>query len=586
MSAGVDGAIREPVLGDRFAIRIRRGGLLSTATYFNTFFETHWRRHTALGPLRLRVEAAGAGTIRLVRRRPGCADEVLDALDFRSRSVVLSLAVPEPWCHPREAGRLHFEIAVRSASVRVSHAEWVVEGEPPPPVRLAVGICTLDRPAEALRAVEALLADPAVAGAIERVIVVDQGTRPIRHDPAFAGASARAAGKFRIVEQANLGGAGGFTRAILEADRSGAATHMLLMDDDAVAEPESVFRACAFLGLALGDTAVGAPMLDAFRPLELHEAGATVRTDRLCSETATRLRVDCEAGLAALAEPIPAHYCGWWFFAFRLGLIEKVGLPLPLFLRGDDAEFGYRLFRAGIPPVTLPGLGVWHEPFVLRTGGWQAYYDFRNMLVLAAVHGELSGWRVAAVFLRRFGHRLLRFDYREAAHLCAGVADFCRGASLISGEPGATHHGVLARHSSYPLGRIARSAALPALASQKPWPRYLQPLILALGAVRQTLLLSPRSDAAPTAIAAPNAVVWADVVAIDGGDPDFYEIRRRSRSHFLRLLGRGLWQALRLALRSRRPRRAWREAGPRLMSKTFWHRYLGMDADDAERRAA
>ena len=40
------------------------------------------------------------------------------------------------------------------------------------------------------------------------------------------------------------------------------ATHVLLMDDDAIVEPESILRAAAFLSLARGDVAIGGHMLD------------------------------------------------------------------------------------------------------------------------------------------------------------------------------------------------------------------------------------------------------------------------------------------------------------------------------------
>ena len=52
---------------------------------------------------------------------------------------------------------------------------------------------------------------------------------------------------------------------------------MLLMDDDAVTEPESVFRAIAsFQALAREDMGVGGQMLDMLRPMEVYESGALI----------------------------------------------------------------------------------------------------------------------------------------------------------------------------------------------------------------------------------------------------------------------------------------------------------------------
>jgi hypothetical protein len=76
----------------------------------------------------------------------------------------------------------------------------------------------------------------------------------------------------------------------------------------------------------------------------------------------------------------------------------------------------------------------------------------------------------------------------------------------------------------------------------------------------------------------------ADVAAIDGPDPDRYEVRRRSRGDFLRVLGRGLWAAARLWVRSRRLRAEWQAAFPRLTGEAFWRRYLGVEGEGADGR--
>ena len=32
------------------------------------------------------------------------------------------------------------------------------------------------------------------------------------------------------------------------------------------------------------------------------------------------------------------HYNAWWFFAFPLRLVDKVGLPMPLFIRATTSS--------------------------------------------------------------------------------------------------------------------------------------------------------------------------------------------------------------------------------------------------------
>src|SRR5262249_5779092 len=157
---------------------------------------------------------------------------------------------------PSEAGLLFFAARARSRRLVLHRAEWVARAVAARPAPLAVCYCTFNREELLLRNVAALLRDRAVPAAITRVIVVDQGERTVRRHPDYTTVAARAAGRLRVVEQDNFGGAGGFTRALLEAEAAGA-DHALLMDDDAAAEPEAVLRAAAFLGLARDDVAVG-----------------------------------------------------------------------------------------------------------------------------------------------------------------------------------------------------------------------------------------------------------------------------------------------------------------------------------------
>jgi galactofuranosylgalactofuranosylrhamnosyl-N-acetylglucosaminyl-diphospho-decaprenol beta-1,5/1,6-galactofuranosyltransferase len=570
----------------RFSARVGAGGRLSTDTYFNTLFERPWRRDARVGRLRLRLALAGTGTVRVVRRA-GAGQAVVAAGAFRGARAEVALDVPDPGDGP--AGWLHFEVVAGAGPVLLRRAEWVAVGADPDPVRLAVGCCTFDREAEVLRTVGAVLGDPEVAAAVEQVVVVDQGTRPVRRHPGYWRAAARAGAKLRVVEQGNFGGAGGFTRAILEARDGGRATHVLLMDDDVEVEPETVFRAVAFLSLARGGAAVGAPMLDATRPLEVAAAGSRVDLRRLWAGCpAGRRRADTAESLGAFADPPDAHYNPWWFLAFPLRLTGRVGLPLPLFIRGDDAEWGYRLRRAGVRTITLPGTGVWHEPFDRKAGGWQPYYDFRNLLILSAVHRSLPAWRAAAHFLQRLGYRLLRLDYREAALLCDAAADFRRGPGLVAGDPRAVHRRVVARHAVPPAETRPRDREplLPA-----PAPPRSRPFLLLWCVARQLLRRSPRPGA-PVDVTA-RATDWAtlaraDVAAVDGPDPGRDRVLRRSRPRFLALLARGLGEAGRLWLQYRRVARAWRAAAPKLTSDSFWRRYLRLGAGDptAGRRAA
>ena len=361
------------------------------------------------------------------------------------------------------------------------------------------------------------------------------------------------------------------------------------MDDDIVLEPESVFRAVALLSLASAPLGVGAPMLDLAHPTEMCESGGRIDTSKLCTSVPVppSRNIDSTDRLERLREPQRVDYNGWWFFAFPLNASVRVGLPLPLFLRGDDAEFGLRLGTSGVPTVTLPGIGVWHESFHNRGSGWQPYYDLRNMLILSAVHSPISACRAGWLVFARVVSRLLRLDYREADLLCAAADDYCLGPALLEATPPWEIHARIMtryREASMILNECGNHPA----SSRVP----IRPRILAFAwcVLRQFLLPSPSINAVPDTIAVRTnweAMSRADVVALTIANSSHTLILRRSRPHFLALCGRAMRSALRLARAHRRVGRDWRTAFPRLTSEDFWNRYLGLRESVSDRcRAA
>ena len=62
-------------------------------------------------------------------------------------------------------------------------------------------------------------------------------------------------------------------------------------------------------------------------------------------------------------------------------LIKENGLPLPIFVRGDDIEFSMRNNKE---IVSLNGINVWHDPFILKYNEiMEDYYLPRNMIMNA-----------------------------------------------------------------------------------------------------------------------------------------------------------------------------------------------------------
>ena len=561
---------------------------IDTNTYFNSFFETYWRQHTTLDSLVLRLRVSGSGTIRLLRMI--AADEIREiaSVDFEGENQLVTLAVPSPYTRSQSPATLFFELTSDSQAVTVSSGEWVAMDVEPAPVRLVAGYCTFHREAFILKNLTALASDSDLAKYLSAIVVVDQGEKKVKNHPDYRKLSAAVMSITSFVDQSNYGGAGGFTRCIIEAMAPNSATHVLLLDDDAVVEPESVFRTAAFFALAKESFAIGGPMLDLLKPTNMYEAGGFVHPRKMAvGRRGEDLSLDSPQNVFSLADEQQTHYNAWWFFACPVSVIKRCGLPLPLFIRCDDLEFGCRLMRAGIPTITVPGLAVWHLPFYVKTRSWTDYYSHRNMLVAIALHFDVSRVFLAITFLRILLHRLLSLDYFKAWALCEGIADYLSGPLLLQ-SPKSIHAKVLTNYRDLSEETVTditslRLAGMPAVPSST-----AKQLCSALGGMLWQLIhRSPAKTSTPSLILEESDAHWhamrkVDVVAIQDRHCSNYTILRRNRGKCIKFFTYGVWLTLRLLIQNGRVARRWRTGVKCMKHRSFWQKYLGITANESQ----
>ncbi len=553
------------------------GATLSFDTYFGSFFETQWRLHTTLDALGLRLRATGGVTLRVQRTAHGRTTLLHEAVLDGPDTLV---ALPTETLSFRQHGRLSFELVAGGPAV-FHDAAWValkVPGAPDPrPVRLALVFCTFNREPDLARVLAALADDPAVLERLARVIVVSQGRPGFADNPQVAPHAARLGSRLQVIEQDNFGGAGGFGRGLLAAMDDIGVDHVAFLDDDIRLEPDSLLRMSSFLTLARGDVAVGGHMLDAAQPTRLYEAGATIGEQHWSFHPEhSDLDIAWPPNLERLSDPRPVHYNGWWCFGFPLRLVEQLGMPLPCFIRGDDTEFGLRLYEAGIRTVPMPGIAVWHEPFYLKLGSWQLYYETRNMLVAMALHRPHDR-HASRRMARQVLIHLMTYRYYSTALVLRGIEDFLEGPDVFRDNPAERHASLARLRLAHPTGGVPRSTVLPALRVQhlpRGRPGYAWALACAL--LRNALV--PERDG-PAHILGVHDFAWVTLAGTDRvaletwWDTELPELRR-SRAQFRRLAPRAarlLW-----ALHRRGPEVAtrWRKAAPEFASPAFWRSML------------
>ena len=253
---------------------------------------------------------------------------------------------------------------------------------------------------------------------LDEVFVVDQGTRRSSTTERFAAAAAGLGDKLRVIEQGNLGGSGGFSRAMDEALAAGAATTCCSSTTTSCCEPEGILRAVTFADLRRTPTIVGGHMFSLYDRSVLHAFGETVAKSGGSGDRRRHRRHGHD-----FAEPQPARstpwlhrrvdvdYNGWWMCLIPTEVIKEIGLSLPFFIKWDDAEYGLRAADAGYPTVTLPGVAVWHVPWTDKNDAldWQAYFHQRNRIIAALLHSpyERGGRMVRESFEPPVKHLLV-----------------------------------------------------------------------------------------------------------------------------------------------------------------------------------
>jgi galactofuranosylgalactofuranosylrhamnosyl-N-acetylglucosaminyl-diphospho-decaprenol beta-1,5/1,6-galactofuranosyltransferase len=298
---------------------------------------------------------------------------------------------------------------------------------------LAIVICSFNKP-------EAVMANlQRLAGAAARVIVVHQGDCELT-----------APDGVEVVRQGNYGGTGGFTRGILAA-LDGDATHVLLLDDDVSVDPDLPARLRSLLAHLARPTTIGGQMLDLFNPTVLAASHETVDLGRLKLRNPMRdTDISGPDAPALFARRHEGDYNGWWCCCIPADAL-RASLPLPMFVRHDDVEYGLRTTRSGSGLVTMPGIFVWHEPFESKMKLWYAYYDRRNMMIIGALHGAASGRRLAALFLADCWDALTAHRYDICWAVCRAARDFLGGPAVVFSAPHPRHEEIVAGVARYGL---------------------------------------------------------------------------------------------------------------------------------------
>jgi galactofuranosylgalactofuranosylrhamnosyl-N-acetylglucosaminyl-diphospho-decaprenol beta-1,5/1,6-galactofuranosyltransferase len=423
---------------------ISAGRRVSFATYFNAFPASYWRRWTTINSVTLRIRIAGESSVILYRStaRGHCHPvETIRVESDEPETIERSLSL-DPFI---DGGWYWFDIVAGPQGTTLIAADWLAQTEAAPRGTVSLGITTFNTPEFMMEGLRTLGDAVEVHDLLDKVYVIDQGTNRVSNHPAFADAAKRLGDKLQVVEQGNIGGSGGFSRAMDETVRAGQSEYVLLMDDDVKLDPEGILRAATFADLARKPTIVGGHMFSLYDRSVLHAFAEAVAPYRWWWGTAPNTKGRHDFGRRNLRNTpwlhrrADADYNGWWMCLIPTRIIRELGLALPVFLKWDDAEYGVRARDHGYPTVSLPGVASWQATWDDKDDArdWQAYYHLRNRVVSALLHsGQRRGGKLLGESLERQLQSLLSMQYSTVALRLLAIEDVLTGPAHLHREIG------------------------------------------------------------------------------------------------------------------------------------------------------
>ena len=328
---------------------------------------------------------------------------------------------------PFKRGIIYPKITVKSSDFQLEYLRYSTDKQPINDVKLAIIMPTYRREKYIERNIS-LLKDRILFNSYYNVklFVIDNGKslKPISCD------------KVEIIPNKNLGGAGGFARGVIEVLDSDF-THILFSDDDIEFNVESIKRLINFYRYSKEIVAIGGGMFNLNYKNILNEQGGYLHYLKIYLSKHNKNMCDSKNVIDYTYQE-ETNYYGWWFFSVPKCVFKDYGLPLPIFFRGDDQEFGMRI-KNKVKFLSLLGVGVWHEEFYKKDMPVTDYYIIRNNLIVSMLHEPKSS-RLLINLAKRLLIALLTYRYERAKFIIKGMEDFLKGPSFIENLKADEYH--------------------------------------------------------------------------------------------------------------------------------------------------
>ena len=346
---------------------IQLGDLLDLGTYFNSFSIAKWIDYTTIKKIKVTLQLKGKflvdfygmnlnGEVEVLRIKcENSIERVFNAMDFGDFTLI------------------GIRLTAMSDEAEFLGGSYYGSFDTEREVNTGITICTFKREKYLLPNLDKLKALTELNPNIN-VMVIDNGqTLEEVSTP-----------ELQVIHNPNFGGAGGFTRGMMEQVRQGKNSHVILMDDDVIIELSAIERLYSMLRHLKAEHQskfFAGAMLILDKPTIQHENTACfnkiIRNSFGHNFDLSNKNILCKN------ESAPKRlntYAAWWFCCIPTEQIKKIGYPLPIFIKCDDMEYS---FRNQQDILTMNGVSVWHEAFENKVNLIMGYYfGNRNTLLM------------------------------------------------------------------------------------------------------------------------------------------------------------------------------------------------------------
>lgn len=398
---------------NRNFILLNKNDTVDLGTYFNSFSPQKWSHYTTLVLLRVIITVNKKSFITVYGGNYKDSEVIVEKhIDSVNNTIDFLL---EKISKYRVLG---IKITALENDTIISNVKYEGEFKNYSIKKIGIGICTFHR--ENYLSANILVLKKFIDGHSNfRISISDNGNSISTYVTEHIG----------IYKNKNYGGSGGFTRTIIEEMYDDTRDYIILMDDDIKIDITTLERLNAFLaGLKpdFSEFIISGSMLQLDKPN--YQVEHTAFLAKIFLHSIGRCDVSSFKNLVANEGDIKANYLnrysGWWFSCLPVQCIKKYGLPLPLFIKGDDIEYSWRF---GSKIITLNGIGVWHEKFSSKRNIVMDYFADRNMLLLQTVAVGTTRYTFLLSALLRLMRRIFVYRGLGIRMFELSITDFNKG---------------------------------------------------------------------------------------------------------------------------------------------------------------